>query len=200
MAADNPNPYFPLTPGLVKIFQSQEEQVVVTVTDRTREIDGIETIVVRDVVSEFDPDTGEAGDVIEDTEDYYAQDSSGNVYYFGEIARNFESGNLVDLDGSWRSGVDGSKFGVQMFASPQVGQIYRQEWALTEAEDMAEVVALDADATSAWGECVQPCLQVREFTPIEPGIDAFKFYSSGIGVILESEDGDRLELVEVIQP
>ncbi len=156
--------------------------------------------MVEDVVSEFDPDTGEAGEPIEDTEDYYAQDSSGNVYYFGEIAQNFEEGNLVDLDGSWRSGVDGSKFGVQMFASPEIGQVYRQEWALTEAEDMAEVSALDAEANSPWGECVQPCLEVREFTPIEPDVEAFKFYSYGIGVILEEEDGDRLELVEVIHP
>ena len=58
---------------------------------------------------------------------YQGQD--GTVWYFGEIARNYEEGELVDIEGSWVAGVDGAKAGILMPASPSPGQIYRQEYA-----------------------------------------------------------------------
>jgi hypothetical protein len=35
----------------------------------------------------------------------------------------------------------------------------------------------------------------REFTPIEPGVEALKYYAPGIGVFLEVEDGAITQLV-----
>jgi len=73
-AARNPNPYFPLVPGTVWKYWDGSENTVVTVTDHTIEILGVECFVVNDVVSE-------GGTPIEDTEDWYAQDRDGNVWY-----------------------------------------------------------------------------------------------------------------------
>ena len=38
--------------------------------------------------------------LIEDTDDWYAQNLDGNGWYFGEIAQEFEDGELVSLEGS----------------------------------------------------------------------------------------------------
>ena len=68
---------------------------------------------------------------------------------------------------------------------------------LGEAEDVVEVLDLDAsdDVPFANG---RPVLKTRDFTPLSPGADEFKFYVPGIGFVLEvePETGERLELVD----
>lgn len=186
------NPYLPLIPGLTRIYESGDETITVTVTDETTEILGVTCIVVRDVVEED-------GEIIEDTVDWYAQDVYGNVWYFGEIAQNFEDGKLADLDGSWEAGVDGAKPGVLMAASPAVGDVYRQEWALGEAEDLGEVLSTSASESAPAASCSGDCVQTRDFTPIEPDVNEHKFYAPGIGVIVAYDTDDptaREELVD----
>ena len=194
--AANPNPYFPLTPGLVRIYEAGDETITVTVTDEVKEIAGIEAIVVRDTVEE-------EGEFVEDTDDWFAQDKDGNVWYLGELSKNFEEGELVDLDGSWKTGVDSARPGIIMFANPEVGTVYRQEYSIGEAEDMAEI--FDIAETSEMvpvADCSATCVVTREFLPFEPDVEEFKYYAPGIGLILaiDGETGDREELVEVIQP
>src|SRR3990170_1047381 len=72
------NPWLPLLPGTEWVYESSDnETITVTVTDRTREVAGVTTTVVRDVVTEH-------GQVVEVTSDWFAQDVDGNVWYFGE--------------------------------------------------------------------------------------------------------------------
>lgn len=194
--AANPNHYFPLTPGLVKVFESGDETITVTVTDQTKEILGIECIVVRDTVEEN-------GELVEDTYDWYAQDVFGNVWYFGELSMNYEDGELTDLDGSWQSGVDGAQPGLIMKASPAEGEVYRQEYLLGEAEDMAQVYStFDQGESAPAADCSTGCLVIREFLPIEPDVEEFKYYVSGLGFILASKPDldEREELVEITLP
>ena len=133
------NPYLPLTAGTRYVYRNPQsgEKVVVDVTHKTIEIAGVRCRIVHDVASDL-----ESGEVIEDTDDFVAQDLQGNVWYFGEVSRNYEDGLLVDLEGSWRAGVDGAKPGILMKAAPQVGDTYRQEFMFGEAEDLAEVLNL----------------------------------------------------------
>lgn len=193
--AANPNPYFPLVPGSVRRYQSEDEEITVTVTEDTKAILGVTTIVVRDVVTED-------GEVIEDTLDWYAQDMDGNVWYFGELARNFEDGELVDLEGSWTAGVDGAKPGVIMWSAPQVGSVYRQEFALGDAEDMGEVVSTTVTLSIPTATCMADCVVTRDYTPLEPDVNELKAYAPGIGLIgeLDLQSGDIVQLVEVIAP
>ena len=86
---------------------------VVTVTARTKRLaDGITARVVRDVVTQ-------RGRVVERTEDYYAQDRCGNVWYFGEDTATLdEHGRVEDTSCSFLAGVDGAQPGVYMQARP----------------------------------------------------------------------------------
>lgn len=140
------------------MYEAEDELIVVEVLEDTKMIDGVLCAVVRDTVTEIPEDEGddesslqeegeedeEAGDLIEDTLDWYAQDVDGNIWYFGEIAQNFEDGELTDLDGSWIAGEDGARAGILIMAMPTVNSVYRQEFLLTEAEDMALVISVDA--------------------------------------------------------
>lgn len=188
--AVTPNSFFPLIAGTTRTFSGGGQTITVSVTGGTKVISGVTCIVVQDVVEE-------AGQVIEDTEDWFAQDVQGNVWYFGEISQEFVDGELASLEGSWKAGVDGATAGIIMKASPQVGDAYRQEFALGEAEDLAEVLSLTASAAVPAASCDGDCLQTREFTPIAPDALEYKYYAPGIGLILEvdPETGDRMELV-----
>jgi hypothetical protein len=189
IAAD-PNPFFPLVPGTIWVYRSGSETITVTVTDRTTVILGVTCVVVTDVVADD-------GTVVEDTDDFFAQDADGTVWYFGEISRNFENGELSNLDGSWRAGVDGARPGTIMKRMPVVGETYRQEFALGEAEDVAQVVSITASASVPAATCTGDCVLTRDFAPLEPGVEEQKYYARGIGLILETdvETGERVELV-----
>jgi hypothetical protein len=204
------NPYFPLAVGNQWTYEGGDETTVVEVQDATKLIEGVTCIVVRDVVSED-------GVPLEDTDDWYAQASNGDVWYTGEISQSFElfDGDdpevpeLVELEGSWKTGRDGAKPGIVMFANPLPGTVYRQEISLGDAEDAAEVLVDDYDygddaeldlyvpAALATLLCDGDCVVTREFTPLEPDVEERKYYAPGVGLFLEVDvtTGDTTELV-----
>ncbi len=196
-----PNTYFPLVPGSVREYLVKDtdgttlEKLKVEVLEESKEILGVNCIVVRDRVWEVDEDGEEV--LIEDTLDWYAQDLTGNVWYFGEIALNYEDGELVDIEGSWKSGRDFAKAGILMKAAPTVGDFYRQEFLLGDAEDMGEVLSTTGSADVPAATCTGDCVVTRDFTPIEPDVEENKYYAPNIGVILEVdiESGERVELI-----
>ncbi|MGQ0622500.1 MAG: hypothetical protein ACT4QA_21760 [Panacagrimonas sp.] len=187
-----PNPYLILTPGYTRIYRGEDEEITVTVTHRTLRIAGVKCTVVRDIARV-------GGRVEEDTEDYFAQDLQGNVWYFGEVSTSFDREELPSFDGSFKAGIDEAKPGIVMFAAPEVGVTYREEWSLANAEDIARVVSLAASASVPGGRCNGTCLETRNSTPIEPDNVERKFYAPGIGELLAfpiDEPGAREELVE----
>ncbi len=190
------NPYFPLEQGRRWIYEGDGETITVTVRDETKRIGGVTCLVVNDRVEE-------EGAVVEDTDDWFAQDLLGNVWYCGEISQNFElvdgedTPELVDVDGSWKAFRDFARPGIVMQAVPEIGVIYRQEFALGEAEDVGQVVLLDGTESAPAAACSGDCLVTRDFTPIEPDAEEYKYYAPGVGLILEiGQDGSRVELVE----
>jgi hypothetical protein len=189
------HPFFPLVPGTVRTYEKVTDEgtetVVVTVTHETKEILGVQCVVVRDTVT-LD------GELIEDTFDYFAQDEDGNVWYFGELSRDFEEGEIASLEGTWRADRDGAKAGIIMLAAPEVGDVYRQEFALGVAEDAAEVLSLNATVHVPFGTFAH-CLKTEDFSPMDPDAEEHKFYAAGIGAVLEvnTETGERLELISV---
>lgn len=189
------NPLWPLVPGTKYIYQAGDETIEVIVTNDTRQILGVTTTVVHDVVS-----VGE--EIIENTYDWYAQDTAGNIWYFGEDTQEYEDGRVVSTEGSWEAGVDGAQPGIVMHAvQPATGLPYRQEYYACEAEDMAEVVSLGESVTVPFGRFYN-CLQTREFTPLEPGVNEYKYYAPGVGLVLEVDvrTGARTELIAVMLP
>jgi hypothetical protein len=170
------------------------QKVVVTVTPRTRLIaNGITARVVHDAVTE-------AGSPVEITDDYYAQDRCGNIWYLGENTKEYEEGVVVSTAGSWEAGVDGAQAGVVMPADPQVGLTYRQEYLAGEAEDAAEILSLDEQAQVPFGH-FRDAVLVKEFTPLHPRVLEYKLYAKGVGVVLAiavSGGSDREELVRMV--
>lgn len=191
------HPYFPLTPGTTMVYEGETEEgterIEVTTMPETKEILGVTCTVVRDTVWLDD-------ELVEDTFDWYAQDKDGNVWYMGEETREYEDGVVVSTAGAWEAGVDGAQPGIIMEGDPQVGDTYRQEYYVGEAEDMAEVISLSESASVPYGGFDQ-VLVTREWTPLEPGIAENKYYAPGVGLILEVvvEGGtERVELVDII--
>lgn len=188
--AAKPNPYFPLVPGTTRIFEGGGETDTVTVTHETKKIQGVTTIVVQD-------DVVVENQLVESTKDFFAQHVDGTVWYFGEITQEFADNGLISVDGSFLAGVDGAKAGIVMKAAPKVGDVYRQEFSLGNAEDAAEVLSTTGTESTPAASCSGNCVVTRDFTPLEPGGDERKFYAPGIGVILTiAPTGERSELVQ----
>jgi hypothetical protein len=171
--------------------EGTEQRVVVTVTNRTKRIaNGVEARVVHDVVTE-------RGVPVEITDDWYAQDAEGNVWYLGEATTEYENGKPVSTAGSFEAGVDGAQPGIIMPADPAPGTTYRQEYYAGEAEDEGEIVSLDAQAEVPFGH-FEPALMTRDVNPLEPKVLEFKFYARDVGPVLAvsvSGGSDREELV-----
>ncbi len=185
------NPFFPLTPGTMFVFEGEGERVEVTVTDETRVVMGVTTTVVRDQAFED-------GELVEDSRDWFALDGDGNVWYFGEETAEIADGEIVNTHGSWEADVDGAQPGIVMLADPRVGDTYRQEFYEGEAEDIGRVHALDVSVEVPFGS-FDGALETEDWTPLEPDIVEHKWYAPGIGVVREEivEGGEgSLELVE----
>lgn len=189
------NPFWPMKPGSRWVYRETDAEgavarVVVTVTDKTKTIMGIEARVVHDQVTEDRK-------VKEDTFDWYAQDADGNLWYLGEDTTEYENGKPKTKEGSWEAGVDGALGGIILPAHPRVGQTYREEYYKGHAEDGAEILGVDALAKVPYGT-FEHALQTRNFSGIEPDVIEEKIYARGVGVVLEitvSGGSDRAELI-----
>ncbi|WP_224491220.1 hypothetical protein [Robertkochia flava] len=180
-----------------EIGEEPEEEIRLERLNTTRVVNGVTCIIQNDKVYLDDI-------LIEDTDDWLAQDDSGNLWYFGEEVDNYdEDGNFLDNDGAWEAGVDGALPGYWLPANPEVGQRYYQEYYEGEAEDEAEVIALNEEVTIGLGS-YSNCLVTKDYTALEPGEYELKYYAPGVGLIMEEkfEDGElteRVELVEIIE-
>jgi len=194
MAIDNP--YWPLARGSHWVYSEDDREgnvnrVEVTVLDETKEIVGIQATVVHDVVS-LD------GEILEDTFDWYAQDTFGNVWYMGEDTKELENGKVTSTEGSWEAGVDGAQAGVIMPADPQVGMAYRQEWYTGHAEDTAEVLSLDGSVTVPAGAYTN-LLQTREHTALEPDVVEEKLYANGVGEVAATQTAGGTSIEKLLE-
>ena len=190
------NPYWPMRPGSRWVYretdsEGERQRVVVTVTRRTKLIaNGVRARVVHDVVRED-------GELVEVTDDWYAQDRRGRIWYLGEDTTEYENGRPVSKEGSFEAGVDGAQAGIIMLARPRVGMRYRQEFYKGHAEDRARIMSLRERAEVPFG-FFTPTLMTREENPLEPRVLEFKFYARGVGPVLAvsvSGGSDREELV-----
>jgi hypothetical protein len=193
------NPYLAFDVGKVFYYEGETEDgfetIKVTVTSETKEIMGVTTTVVSD--SAFLD-----GKLIEATDDWFAEDAEGNVWYFGEYSEEWEDGEFIGTEGSWEAGIDDALPGILMPGNPKMGMKYQQEYYEDEAEDMAMVINLNKTVETKMGT-FEGCLETMEWTPIELGEREHKFYKPGMGLILELKPREgriAIELVEIEEP
>lgn len=190
------HPYLPLRPGARWVYEvtddeGETETIVVEVLDERREVMGVSTVVVHDVVSVD-------GEIIEDTYDWFAQDADGNVWYFGEDTTAYEDGQAT-TEGSWEAGVDGAWPGVVMPSEPLVpGTAYRQEYLPGEAEDMAEVVRVGEQLELDSGTFDEVLVTI-DWTPLEPEVVEEKYYAPGVGFVQEIKTAGGAEVGVLVE-
>ena len=176
------NPWFPLVPGTTFVYRGVKDGAptrdVVRVTSGTRVIDGVRCVAVSDQLYA-------AGRLAERTTDWYAQDRSGTVWYFGEDTAELDrSGRVTNREGSWLAGVDGARAGVFMPARPRIGQAFRQEFLKGHAEDHFRVLGLHASVRTPAVASTRALL-TKEWTPLEPDVVDHKLYIRGVGLVEE---------------
>lgn len=166
---------------------------MVKVTHKTQTIaNGVTARVITDVATEH-------GKKTESTDDWYAQDSKGNIWYFGEKTAEYHNGKVTSRAGSFEAGVDGAQAGVAVPADPVPGLSYRQEYLKGQAEDKGAVVTVGQEHVEVpFGFVRTNVLMTRDLVPLEPHVQELKFYGRGVGPLLSVHldgKGGRAELV-----
>ncbi|MEO5906499.1 MAG: hypothetical protein ABIQ11_07225 [Saprospiraceae bacterium] len=188
------NQYYPLAEGKIYRYEGQTADGFEVVEERrlntTRVVQGITC-----VISNFKAYLN--GNLIEEAEDWFAQDNAGNVWYFGERVDNYNpDGTLKDHGGSWEAGVDGAKAGIIMPATPTLGMKYREEYYFNEAEDEAEITGVNLNVSIPLGQ-YNNVIRTQNWTELEPDLLEEKYYAPGVGLIKEVHLGDNTEIVLV---
>jgi hypothetical protein len=177
------NPWLPLKPGTqwvkegTTLIGNREvpNQVITTLTDVIRVIEGVKTVLA------YDLSIG-AGQVVQRSIDYFAQDKEGNIWLMGSVTEQYEAGRFVEVDEAWLAGVDGAKPGILMPANPTTGIA---PWVIArppeEDGDAAQVERMQREQCVPF-DCFQNVLVVREGkrTALD---NEFKYYAFGVGQI-----------------
>jgi len=200
------NPWFPMIPGTQYVFDGVTEEggariphrVIITITDLTKVIDGVRTVVT------WDQDLSE-GNLVETELAFFAQDNDGNIWRLGEYPEAYdEFGKFVEAP-AWISGLKGARAGIIMTADPQMGdRSYSQGWGPAVGfTDRGQVDQMGLETCVPLG-CYENVLVIAESSQAEPDAVQLKYYARGVGNVRvgwSGEDATRedLELVEIIQ-
>jgi hypothetical protein len=192
------NPWWPMAPGSRWTYRETDPEGptlrgVVTVTRKTKRIaDGVTARVVSDIARR-------GRTPVEVTDDYYAQDRCGNIWYFGEATTEYVNGKPKSTEGSFEAGVDGAQPGVIVPSEPRPGLSYRQEYYARHAEDQGQVFSLTEQVETPYGHFGRGrVLMTRDLNSLEPDALEYKFFVRGVGQVLAiavSGGSDREELV-----
>ena len=199
------NTWYPLVPGTRLTFAGavngdEDERiptgVEITVTDLTKEIDGVRSVVGY----ELDYSDGE---LVEAELAFWAQDDEGTVWHMGEYPEEYEDGE-ISATPAWIAGVKEDKSGIEMKAVPELGSLsYSQGWGPDVGwADRARIFETGS-ATCVPAGCYDDVLVTAEFSRDEPDAYQLKYYAPGLGLVrvgwagaLE-KDQEVLELVSV---
>ena len=199
------NEWFPLKPGAQLSYEGESiedeesgehvpHRVVSTVTDLTKVIDGVRTVVIweRDFIQ---------GQLVEAELAFFAQDDDGTVWRLGEYPEEYEDGEL-DKAPTWLAGQQGAKAGIAMMATPVVGTPDYAQGLAPKVDwfDRGKVLKV-GEQTCVPVDCYDNVLVIDEFTLAEPGAHQLKYYAPGVGNVRVGWSGDdpsqeTLELVE----
>jgi hypothetical protein len=189
------NSYFILEPGHKLILEndvgqeSEQLQLVITVQNETKIVNGTETRIVEERETEN-------GELVEISRNYFAVCRPTNdIYYFGEEVDNYEDGEIVSHEGAWLAGIDNARAGMIMPGKVEIGLKHYQEVAPGIAEDRAEIISLNNTLDTPAGEFAN-VLKTEETNPLKPEEKEFKYYAAEIGLIQD----ETLKLVNYTLP
>jgi hypothetical protein len=190
------HPYFPLLNAATYRYEGvtvDEDNDPITESFEFHPVTAGPTILGVQTTSRLDRSFVD-GLVQEDTFDYFAQDTAGNVWYMGEDVTNYIYDGEDVLIGTnsastWRAGVNGALPGFQMPADLSLGFNYFQEKAdADQAVDQARTQGLLDQVVVDFGTFTDVLL-VFESSAIDPTF-GYKYYARGFGLILEDKHLD----------
>jgi hypothetical protein len=193
------NPWQSLQPGMQFVYrgttieegESVGHRLVSTVTDLTKVIDGVRTVVV------WDRDFS-AGELVEAEIAFFAQDDAGNVWELGEHPEAYENGKIVESP-TWIQGIGRAEAGISMKAAPRPGTP-SYSLGLGPAvgfTDRARVLRV-GDRTCIPARCFSRVLLVDEFNPDQPGKHQLKYYAPGVGNVRVGWSGAKEDSKETL--
>lgn len=195
------NAWLPLQPGTRFVYEGTiveddgkvvPHRIVVTVTDLTKLIGGVRTVV------SWDLDYND-GELVEAELAFYAQDSAGVVWYLGEYPEEYEDGKFVAAR-PWIHGFESAKAGIMMPAKPQLGTpSYAEGWGpAVEWTDRGQV-QLMGQKTCVPAGCYDDVLVIVETTAGEPDAQQLKYYARGVGNVRVGWKGAGDKTKETLQ-
>lgn len=205
-STDINNQWMPMKPGTKWVYEGKalddsgtniDRRIEFTVTDLTKEIDGVRTVVgwIEDLNN---------GEVNEKEIAFYAQDNSGNVWYFGEHPEDYQDGSFIEAP-TWIAGFQNSMPGIEMMANPHVGlpDIYQGWGPAVDWSDFAHVDQMGQESCVPV-DCYKDVLVNAEANLTEQGAIQLKYFAPGVGEIRvgwrgNDETKEELQLVEYRQ-
>jgi hypothetical protein len=191
------NTYQPWVPGMQFVLDGfvtgddglqHPHQIETTVTNFTKVINGVRTLVV------FDRDFQDG--VLQESEVFFqAQAADGAVWNIGEYPEEYENGVLAGAPSTWITGVERAKGGIGMLAHPTLGSpAYAQGIATSVGFFDCAVVYATGQHTCVPVRCYDSVLVTDEWAPRDlAGGHQRKFYAAGVGTV-------RVEAVGGVDP
>jgi hypothetical protein len=176
------NPFHPLKPGLQWVRSGTTEvgsrvvphEVITTMTDVIRIIDGVPTIAMLD-------QSTDSGEISQVGMDYMALDKDGNVWILGGYTEEYEGGEYTNTESAWLGSADA----VPGILSPAVVDMTTPRWLIgaapDEADSVGEPVEVGAHVCVQFG-CFDNVRIVQEGNVGAPDNEN-KYYAPGVGVI-----------------
>jgi hypothetical protein len=173
-------------------------EVVTTVTDLTKVVDGVRAVVI------LERDLNE-GEVQEAELNFQAQDNGANIWNLGEYPEEYENGKFHAAPDVWIAGQEEAQPGNSMIGNPQLGTPeYLQGWAPEiEFLDCATVSKMQ-QRTCVPAGCYEDVMITDERSPLEPDSGhQLKYYAPGVGNVqvgaVNDPEGETLVLSKVSQ-
>ncbi|MGE0193132.1 MAG: hypothetical protein AB7T63_13945 [Planctomycetota bacterium] len=133
----------------------------------------------------------DAGELVETTTEWFAEDNRGNVWKFGEESFEVIAGTPFRTADSWLAGEDPVVPFIAFPASARVGDVY--ETHHVDGTDTFVVAATDAFVSTPAGD-FPGCLELHENPEDLEDADII-LYAPGLGRVAETSTGGHIELV-----
>jgi hypothetical protein len=201
------NAWLPLAPGTRFTFEGKVEgdegaipqRAVLTVTDVTKVIAGVPTLVM------WDQDY--SGDQLAEAElTFVAQDDEGTVWLLGEYPEEYDGERFAGAPRSWVAGLGGAKAGILMPGKPRKGEAPYLQGLAPDVDfyDVARVYRTAQETCVPVG-CYRDVMVIDEWDPLAQPRDGhqLKYQAPGVGNVkvesIGSPERETLVLTRVEQ-
>jgi hypothetical protein len=176
------NPWFPLVPGSTWTYRrygvTETATVVATVLRGTVDIAGIPTTAVR-----WEERRGHDGRTELVAVRWYAQDTAGNVWWFGQrVYRRLPIDEVARR--SWRAGRHGAEAGLVVSATPRDGDGYFNGYQAGVVERRSTVLSVNASVALPHGHFTGT-VETQDVSKLEPSFVVRSFYARGVGLVAQ---------------